>query len=608
MRKSDVKFRLSRNISFVLGAVVAIAVIVGIGAIRIRSFGSRRSSIDNQAVFAVKRGPLRISVTESGTIKAAEQVILKSEVEGRTSILSLIPEGTAVKKGDLLVELDGSQLVDGRIDQQIIVQNAEAAFIGARETLAVVANQAQSDIDIAELTLKFAEQDLQQYLDGEYPNLVTEARAKITLADEELTRARETLEWSQKLFDEKYISATELQKDKLAAKRAELDLDLAKNSLDLLEKYTYQRNLDQLESDVKQAGMALERTKRKASADVAQAKADLTAKQSEYARQQDKLKKIEEQIAKTKVYAPADGLVIYATSARSGGWRSSREPLDVGQDVMERQELIYLPTTSAVKAEVDIHETSLKKVKLGLPAVITIDALPGKTFFGNVAHIAPLPDAQSMWMNPDLKVYNTEIYMDSNDSSLRTGMSCKAKIIIEQYEDALYIPVQAVVRVAGEPTVYVSNGKMFGPRSVDIGMDNNLMVRITDGLEEGEIVWLTPPLKSAGLEQRGGAVSKEPTILEEESREVYRRVDENLARRATAGSDGEVMPAADRRPRRRRGAGGPGETGRPRQRKSGRQGLEKVSPEDRQKMREKLRNISPEQRDKIRRQSQGGKE
>ena len=58
-----------------------------------------------------------------------------------------------------------------------------------------------------------------------------------------------------------------------------------------------------------------------------------------------------------------------------------------------------------------------------------------------------------MWMNPDLKVYNTDVYLDANDSSLRTGMSCQAEIIIEQYDDVVYIPVQAVLRVGGETTV-----------------------------------------------------------------------------------------------------------------------------------------------------------
>jgi len=59
-----------------------------------------------------------------------------------------------------LVELDASGLMDQKIDQQIKVQNAEAAFISARENLAVVENQAQSDMDKAELSYSFAKEDL----------------------------------------------------------------------------------------------------------------------------------------------------------------------------------------------------------------------------------------------------------------------------------------------------------------------------------------------------------------------------------------------------------------------------------------------------------------
>jgi len=603
MSKNNVIVRFFKKRPFVLIAAFAALVAASIGAAKLGWLENNDGLASNHSTFIVRRGPLRISVTESGTIKAREQVILKSEVEGRTSILWLIPEGTRVKEGELLVELDASQLVDNRIDQQIIVQNAEAAFIGAHENLAVVENQAQSDIDLAELTLKFAEQDRKKYLEGEYPNLLTEAQAQITLADQELKRALETLEWSQKLFDEKYISATELQKDKLAAKRAELDLDLAKNNRNLLEKYTYQRDLDQLESDVKQATMALERTKRKASADVAQAKADLKAKESEHNRQQDKLKKTEEQIEKTKIFAPADGLVIYATSARSGGWRSSREPMDVGQDVLERQELIYLPTTSSANAEVDIHEAKLKKVQVGLPAIITVDALPGRSFVGSVARIAPLPDPQSMWLNPDLKVYNTEVYLDSNDSSLRTGMSCKAEIIAQQYENELYIPLQAVLRVGGEPTVYVVSGKTFEPRRVEIGLDNNRMVRI-------EVVLLTPPLKAGTLDQPSERITSERAVFKDEPEAIYQRVNEKLEERAN-GAEGAAqdMPKSGVGERRKRDRGRSEDAGaetmsNDQRQKRGRK-LENMSAEEREKLRERFRSMSPEEREKMRKQRMG---
>jgi HlyD family secretion protein len=476
------------------------AVIVILGGLLLmlwhRSSGPAKP-LSQEAVYVVTSGPLIIDVVESGTIKAREQLVIKNEVEGKTSILYLIPEGTQVKKGDLLVELDASALMDAKIDQEIKVQNAEAAFVNATETLAVVENQARSDLDLAELTLEFARQDLKKYTDGEYPNALQKARAEITLAQEELARARERLEWSKTLYEEKFISQTELAADELAEKKKDLDLALAKNNLDLLVNYTNQRDLAQRKSDVSQAEMALERTRRKARADVVQAEAELKARKAEFQRQKDKLDKILEQLEKTRIVSPADGLVIYATSAQSGMFRRNTEPLQEGQDIRERQELIYLPTASSSNAEIAIHESNLKKVKKGMPAIVTVDALPGREFSGRIIQIAPLPDAQSIWMNPDLKVFTTQIYLDGNDSDMRTGMSCQARIIIETHDNVLSVPVQAVLRVEGVPTVYVRSGSEFVPRKVEIGLDNNRLIHVKQGLSSGDVVLLTPPLREA---------------------------------------------------------------------------------------------------------------
>jgi len=498
-----------RHLKIAISILLAILIVAGL--IGHFAFRDAKGAPDKQATFVAQRGPLTISVLESGTIKARDQIIIKNEVEGKTSIITLIPEGNLVKSGDLLVELDGSGLEDEKIDQEIRAQNAEAAQIFAQENLAVVQNQAASDIDKAKLTLRFAQQDLKQYKEGEYPNALTATQNRITLAQEELTRARETLKWSQKLYAEKYISQTELQADQLAEKRKALDLDLAKNDLELLQNFTYHRKIAQVESDVNQARMALERSMRKATADIVQAEADLKAKKAEYNRQKEKLAKIADQIAKTKICAPAAGLVIYATSAQRGGFRRNVAPLDEGQEVRERQELIYLPTTESAMAEITVHESNLAKVSKGQQATITVDALPGKKFSGHVANIAPLPDGQSMWMNPDLKVYNTEIFLDENDSALRTGISCQAEIIIERYENAVYIPVQAVLRVKGAPTVFVLDGDRILPRKVETGLDNNRMIHIVQGIEAGEIVLLTPPLEVGAVDTgRGKAALLRP--------------------------------------------------------------------------------------------------
>ncbi len=570
------------------------------------------SGDDSVGVFAsytVQQGPLTISVLESGTIKAKEQIIIKNEVEGRTSIIYLIEEGTRVKKGDLLVELDASSLLDQKIDQEISVQNAEAAFINATEKLAVAENQAESDKDAAELALDFAREDLKKYKEGEYPSQLKEAEAKIKLAEEELERAQDTFEWSQKLSEEKYISENELQADRLAVTRRELDLELTIGNRDLLRDFTYPRQIKQLESDIRQAEMALERTYRKANADVIQARAELNAKEAEYNRQKEKLQKIEDQIRKTKITAPADGLVIYATSAQRGGWRGNDEPLDEGQEVRERQELIYLPVGLSSIAEVTIHEASLKKVHAGLPAVVTVDALPGRRFLGTVDFIAPLPDPQSMWMNPDLKVYNSIVSLLEEDEALRTGMSCKVEIIVERYESATSVPVQAVLRVGGEPTVYVINGKKAEPRPVEIGLDNNRMIRIVSGLQEGEKVLLNPPLEAASIDMQASESSQS------EQSETNQRIDDRLSevrnRRQVSSDSSAAVAEPAGMPRQEAAGQGFGEGAFPapsaEQMEEMRKRLENMTPEQREELRKRFENMTPEQREQMR-QGRGGRQ
>ncbi|WP_305045595.1 efflux RND transporter periplasmic adaptor subunit [Geoalkalibacter sp.] len=476
-----------------VGAALILLVLVALSLAR-SGADKQRQPLAAAATFRVERGPLDISVVQSGTIQSLDQVIIKNEVEGRTTILFLVREGTRVKKGDLLIELEASRLQDERVDQQIRVMNAEAAFIRARENLEVVRNQARSEEEKAELDARFAAEDLRKYLEGDHPKNLKEAEAQITIRQEELRRAQEKLQWSRVLFDEKYISQTELQADELAAQRAQLDLDLALTELALLKNFTHGRKLDELRSQEHQTAMALERTRRKAAADVLQAEVDLRARESEFQREQGKLEKIEQQIGKTRIYAPSDGLVVYATSTQAN-FRGNIEPLAEGQEVRERQELIYLPAPGSVKAEVKIHESNLDKVSVGLPVRITVNALPGRVFTGRVANIAPLPDAVSVWLNPDLKVYNTDIHLEGDVEGLRTGMSCRAEILVAQYADALYVPVQAVTRVDGHPTVFVRQGGQFGPRQVEVGLDNNRMVHVLQGLEVGELVLLTPPLQ-----------------------------------------------------------------------------------------------------------------
>jgi HlyD family secretion protein len=280
---------------------------------------------------------------------------------------------------------------------------------------------------------------------------------------------------------------------------------------------------------LKQARESLDRSKRKAIADTVQAEAEFKAKESEYNRQKMKLQKIDNQIAKCEITAPVDGMVVYATTGKSQ--RHSKGPIEKGLEVIEGEELIHMPTTSSMMAEVNIRESSLNKVKQGMPVQITVDALPGKTFSGSVGKIGLLPDSTMAWLNPDLKVYRSEVYLDGNASMLRPGMTCRIEIIINEYSDTLYIPVQSVVRLQNKHVAYVSGPNGVELRQIEVGMDNDRMIRVSSGLSEGEKVLLIPPLapSEAPLQEK---TSTEPERLSESS-DTNLKTDPNIKSKAS---------------------------------------------------------------------------
>jgi len=210
-----------------------------------------------------------------------------------------------------------------------------------------------------------------------------------------------------------------------------------------------------------------------------------------------------------------------------------------------------------------------------------------------------------MWMNPDLKIYPTDIYLEDSDSALRTGMSCKAEIIIAQYEDAVYVPVTAVLRVEGEHTLYVVEDGVVKERKVEAGLDDNHMIRIISGLEEGEVVLMTPPLDAATVEpgsRTEGAGSLDDANTTDTMRQ---RVNQKLEEANGAAQGGPAGPGQEQM--------GPGGMQMPsaEDMQRMRQRFENMTEEERQqemqKMRQRFENMSDEEREKMRQQFQQGR-
>ncbi|GAH24428.1 unnamed protein product, partial [marine sediment metagenome] len=202
----------------------------------------------------------------------------------------------------------------------------------------------------------------------------------------------------------------------------------------------------------------------------------------------DKLKK---QIDACVIRAPGPGLVVYGSS--DDLWARRRAPIEAGASVHQRQKVISLPDTTEMSAEVSVHETSVDKVRPGQAAKIIVEAFPDKTFKGKVLKVAPLPNPQHRWLNPDLKVYTTEVSIDGSFDFLKPGMSAKVEILVEQLDDVIIVPVQVVANREGKKVCYCLTPEGSKQREVQTGSFNDMFVQITDGLEVGEEVLLNPP-------------------------------------------------------------------------------------------------------------------
>lgn len=508
MKEALRKFRNSRwrwPVVAGLSAAALLGLFGGLGARR-----ARLEIANDIPIYTVGRGPMTISMSESGAIQSREKEIVRNQVEGRSTIIWVCNEGKMVTTNDLLIELDASRFTAQRSEQQIVIENAEAALLQAHEKLAIVSNEADSAVQAAEMKLKFANLDRDKYDQGEYPAARQQAEADLTMAREEQKRASGKLDWSRKLERDGFITRSEMEADELEVTRRQLTVANAQSKLDVLSRFEYPQTKEKLVSDVRQAEMALDREKRTAAANLIQAETEQRAKQSEFERQKQRMEKVEFQIAHCRIYAPTNGMAVYASTVRASR-RGGGDPLQSGQDVFERQELIYIPASGDMVATVKFQEASLTKLRKGLPARIRVDALPDGLFHGRLSKIGVMPDSANSWLNPDLKLYECEFEIDDEVDSLRPGMSCQVEVLVAEYEDAVFVPVQCVVRVQDAATVYVNTAQGRQPRTVELGLDNNRMVRVLKGLQPGEKVLLAPPLEAAAMSREGGSSNAPPS-------------------------------------------------------------------------------------------------
>jgi RND family efflux transporter MFP subunit len=312
-------------------------------------------------------------------------------------------------------------------------------------------------------------------------------RNDILLAQGQLEKASDVLEGTKKLHDANYASDLDLMSARLDVDGYRILKESSEEALNLYRLYDFPKETEKFLSDYQEAQRELDRTMARARAQLAQAKAKLASAKSTLDTQKRRLKKLHEQIEACTIQAPAVGQVVYWSSTE----RWVRTKIEQGAEIPEGYKIITIPDASEMKVEVKVHETWIDRIEPNQPAEITVEAFPDKAFTGRVLKKAPLADAED-WLNPDLKVYSTDIVIDGMHDSLKTGMTGRVTIIIDKLQDVLYVPIQSVVTIEDKKVCYVA-GSPAQKREVETGLFNDNFVQIKSGLAEGEKVLLNPP-------------------------------------------------------------------------------------------------------------------
>lgn len=422
------------------------------------SAGSGAGSTDSSpTTYRVARAALPVTVSVRGDLESSQNLSIASEVEGQATIIVLAAEGSRVKKGDVVCELDGSLLRDSLVNQEIATRQAETSFQNAVKTR-----------EIAEISVR-------EYEEGTFPQAELAAINGIGSARTELKIAQDKVEYSDRMRAIGFVTEVQNRSDHLNLQRAQLMMEQAETKLNVLREYTRPRQTTNLKAAVDRA------------------LADELAKQVAASREREKEEKLRGQVAKTIMISPGDGIVVYANQEMMRG-PGTQTPIQEGTTVRERQQILNIPDLSQMRVNAKVHESMVKNVIVGHPARIRIDALPGELLEGTVETVRQLPDPRQGGPGgeSDIKIYTAYIRINNPPDSLRPGMSGDVDILVRQYADALVVPVQSVLQFSGRNHVYIDSPQGPQLREVALGPTNDQFVEVKQGLGEGEVIRMDP--------------------------------------------------------------------------------------------------------------------
>lgn len=530
---------------------IILLVIFSVAFFVYKNIKAKENAGKNYRTVKVKKADLEITILATGVIKALTQIDIKSEIGGK--VISLpFKEGQVVSKGNIIAIIDDKQQKeqftqsdeDFKTNFAQLEQNQIALDLQKAQTDLSISTQ-QKELQQAELDYEHHFNELQEQKQLNQ-TLIAEAKAKVETAKRQLEKSlagSRKQEIEQKLEtvnqykatmdnnEKEYERQKELYKNYFVAKKdvdtaeqnflvAQAQYNAAKADYDMTLEGTRNEDIYITESQLKEAKKSLDNQLAQAEQSVAtkerQLETDLNAikkarialqqeianglninmKEQQVIASQSTLNKSSasrsaslDQLSKTKILSPVDGIIINRAVAIGDVVASQTMSSAAGTTLMTIADL------GEIYAEANIDESDLGKIWEKLPVTIKAAAYPKLKIDGIITYVAP--QAVQVQQIPTFKI-KIKILLDkikdkdlprgrSRNKLLFPGMSVDADIHVDQKSDVLQIPIETIWQKDGKDYVtVVTEKKELKDVEVTVGMRNNIMAEIINGLKEGE--------------------------------------------------------------------------------------------------------------------------
>jgi HlyD family secretion protein len=526
-RSGRTRLLAGASVSFVLAAAgLAIVGTPSSGEAANRDATRSASSVPSDRAIATVAS-FEVVTTAGGELEARNKIEVRSPLDNPANIVQIVNEGINVKKGDLLLQLNVEEIENRLKEEELRLIPAEAELVAAQSAYDIQINENASKIRQAELKVTLAELALRQWEDGDVAKKRQELDLGMNKAELELERLAQRYLRSQQLFDEGFVSRDERDRDEVAYIEAISAFNTARLAGEVYEKFEFIKDQKTKQSDLGEAVAELERVSLNNIAELKNKGSRLEQQRTQVGVLRNRIDELKADIAAARIVAPADGLVVYATSLDRGGWRGGNEgPLQIGQQVFSNQLLMILPDTSEMVAAVRVNEALAGRVRPGQRVSVRVDAAGGAVFDGTVESIGVMAETGG-WRDPNLREYTVRIGLEPIDGvALKPAMRCEGRITLDVVKDAIAIPVQGVFNEGPVQFVYTQEGGRWVKTPVRVGRRSDTQAEIRAGLAAGSVVLLRDPtsgetinrpwdpeaLKVAGyrLDENGRVVSEAP--------------------------------------------------------------------------------------------------